>query len=239
LLTIRSLKGSSDWDKFKRDFETYPVAQCRTANFFSLFILDPYKRFATARDASIKGDNSNEAVSQNDDPSDTLDRLLSWEMCTFDLLRHMDLDIGRNTLRLLKGLPGQDLPAIARNTSYYHSSIARVVCRDNPGWRGWYAWYMAKKIARNQLEMENLQGEEPKSEWRNGTYWDWDHMKNTMEARIAILTEMMEFRRQFEHERGQYNFDLLAHKLGTWSIMKEVGYDLGDDTIRHRSVTIR
>lgn len=226
---ILSLKGSSDWTTFNNMGLT---------NFFALFILDPLKRCARARDMIFKGNSSNKGVSQNADPRHALGRLLHWEMYTFDLLRHMEAYTQREPARFIEVLPGQDLPAIARSTWDYHKSIARIECRDNPGWDGWYTWFMAKEIARQQLETKNIQGEDPKSELGNGTYWDWDHMKTTMDARIAILTELMEVRRRVDNRR-HFGLHLLIVKLQTRRLMKEVGYDLSDDRVRHTSVTIR
>ena len=229
---IRSLEGSSDWNKFRRHIEmVHGVMQCRITNFFSLFILDPHKRCDTVRDMIVKGDHSNENISQNDDPKIALDGLLDWEICTFDLLRHI-----QGTPPFIKVLPGENLLAIARKTWDYYSSVAKVVCRGNPGWDGWYTWFMAKKIARQQLEMNDLQGEDPR---RGLVYWDWDRMKTTMEARVTAWAELIEFRRQIEYESGDFNLDLLVHKLETRRLMKEVGYNLGYEVICDRSVTIR
>ena len=64
-------------------------------------------------------------------------------------------------------------------------------------------------------------------------------MKTTMEARVTAWAELIEFRRQIEYESGDFNLDLLVHKLETRRLMKEVGYNLGYEVIRDRSVTIR
>lgn len=236
---IRSLKGSSDWNEFRKDLRMVSrKMQCRVTRFLSLFILDPFQGHVTARDTAMKSDSSNEGVGHNVDPRRALDRLSDWAMYTFDLLDHIESS-GEGSTPFAEKLPGQDLPVIARKTWAYHSSIAEVACRGNPFWNGMFTWFMAKKIARQQLETKNLQGRDPGRKLLNGLYWDWDHMKTAMEERMAVLKELMEFRRRFEHERGDCNVDSLAHKLGTRRLMKEVGYDLDDDRMLHRSITIR
>jgi hypothetical protein len=238
---MRSLKGSTDWKTFQEDPEMphSDIMGLEFSNFLSLFILDPSKRCATARDMTLKYDHSKDDISQNDNPKHTLNRLLDWQICTLDLLNHMhDMAHGR-VMPFIRILPGEDLLRTANRTWGYYSSIAAVVCHKEPSWYGWITWFMTKMIARQYLETTDLGGEDPRGGSLKRVYWDWDHMKTTMDKRVAIWSQLIEFRRRFENECGNCDLDLLAHKIGTRRLMKEVGYDLDDEAVRNRSVTIR
>ncbi|KAM3071145.1 hypothetical protein ACMFMG_010050, partial [Clarireedia jacksonii] len=231
---IHSLEGLTSLTSFQEDHGIPSVDEIgfRFANFLSLFILDPSKAYTTARDITLKYDNSKDSIGKNDDPKHTLTRLREWQICTFDLLDHMHYT-SYHIMPFIDKLPGYDLQQIAESIWGYYNSIAGVLS-EHSNWYGWRTWCMTKEIAYKYLEGEDLRGGSP-----NRLYWDWDHMKTTMDERARIWSQLIEFRRRLIEELGNCDFDLLAHKLGTRRLMKEVGYDLDNKAVCNRSVTIR
>lgn len=157
---IKSLNG---WDEFRGDpMTTYLTSQCRIASFLSLFILDPRTPITSVTsNLGFPFMSINDASGTKDSVPESL---RDWGEVTIRLLWLVSGKMVNDDWRIKKAAefikechpPGSDLFNEARGIWHFHSSVARTVCESRPSWKGWYAWFMLRKIERQRYEGKDI-----------------------------------------------------------------------------------